>query len=208
MLLSCILATAMRALTNDDALVWCEARSVRVSSTGHLYFSLDSPHSLLLHPPAAGRADEIVHALLPQPLEALLWVRPHTAWSESPGDKLFRGLRAAWGIEQAVAEKPALLFQPSEQSHLLAALLPALLFGWDAYLVPAPFQPQGLESEHSRRTRAAGTGPADAASFAFTTQDVVCLVTRSKETQAALARQLHPFNPQPDSSWYFRRLQP
>ncbi len=175
----------MQALTNDDALVWCEARSLRVSSTGHLYFSLDSPHSLLLHPPAAGRADEIVHALLPQPLEALLWVRPRTAWSESPGDKLFRGLRAAWGIEQAVAEKPALLFQPSEQSHLLAALLPALLFGWDAYLVPA-----------------------DAASFAFTTQDVVCLVTRSKETQAALARQLHAFNPQPDSSWYFRRLQP
>ncbi|MGH9390388.1 MAG: hypothetical protein ACRD1Z_12295 [Vicinamibacteria bacterium] len=175
----------MQALTHDDALVWCEAHSVRVSSSGHLYFSLDSPHSLLLNLPAPHRAHDLARALLPQPQEALLWIRPRTAWSESPGDKLFRGLRAAWGIEQPVAEKPALLFQPSEHSHLLAAILPALLFGWDAYLVPA-----------------------DAPSFAFTTQDVVCLVTRSKEIQDALARQLRPFNPQPDSSWYFRRLQP
>ncbi len=173
----------MRALTHDDALVWCKAHSVRVSSSGHLYFSLDSPHSLLLTSPPAGRADDLLRALLPQPREALLWLHPRDAWSESPGDKLFRGLRSAWGIEQPVAEKPALLFQPSEQSHLLAAFLPALLFNWDAYLVPD-----------------------DAPAFAFTAQDVVCVVTRTRESQAALARQLHSFSPQPDSSWYFRRL--
>jgi len=175
----------MQALTHDDALVWCEAHSVRVSSSGHLYFSLDSSHSLLLNSPPAAHADDLARALLSPPQEALLWIRPRTAWSESPGDKLFRGLRSAWGVEQPVAEKPALLFQPSEQSQLLAALLPALLFNWDAYLVPA-----------------------EALAFAFTTQDVVCLVTRTQESQTALARQLHSFSPQPDSSWYFRRLHP
>ncbi len=198
----------MRALTHDDALVWCEAHSVRADPSGHLYFSLDAAHSLLLNSPPAGHADDLLRALLPQPSETLFWIRPRTAWSESPGDKLFRGLRSAWGIEQPLAERPALLFQPSEQSQLLAALLPVLLFNWDAYLVPAPFQPQGWESRDSHRTGTAGTGPADAPAFAFTTQDVVCLVTRSQESQAALARQLRPFNPQPDSSWYFRRLQP
>ena len=198
----------MQALTHDDALVWCEARSVRVSSSRHLYFTLDSPHSLLLDLPAPNRAHDLARALLPQPQEALLWIRPRTAWSESPGDKLFRGLRVAWGIEQPVAEKPALLFPPSEHSHLLAAILPALLFGWDAYLVPAPFQPKGSGAQSSHVSNAAGTGPADTACFAFITQDVVCLVTRSKEIQDALAGQLRPFNPQADSSWYSRRLQP
>ena len=175
----------MQALTNDDALVWCEARALHASPSGHLYFALDSPRSLLLNLPAPSSAHDLARALLPQPQEALLWVRPRSAWTESPGDKLFRGLRAAWEVQEPVAEKPALLFQPTQHSHLLAALLPALLFSWDAYLVPA-----------------------DAGYFAFTTQDVVCLVSRSKETQDMLAEQLRPFRPQPDSSWYFRRLQP
>jgi hypothetical protein len=130
----------MRALSHDDALVWCEAHSVRVSSSGHLYFSLDAAHSLLLNSPPANRADDLLRALLPQPSEALFWIRPRDAWSESPGDKLFRGLRSAWGIEQTLAERPALLFQPAEQSHLLAALLPALLFNWDAYLSCRPLR--------------------------------------------------------------------
>ncbi|MCI0658284.1 MAG: hypothetical protein L0170_14625 [Acidobacteria bacterium] len=173
----------MRALTHDDALVWCEAHSVRVDSAGHLYFSPDSAHSLLLNSPPAGRADDLVRALLPHPQEALLWIRPRDLWSESPGDKLFRGLRSAWGIEQPLAERPALLFQPHEGSHLLAAFLPALLFSWDAYLIAA-----------------------DAPALAFTTQDVVCLIARTQETQTALAQLLRSFSPRPDSSWYFRRL--
>ncbi|HXE74806.1 MAG TPA: hypothetical protein VNN18_04085 [Candidatus Xenobia bacterium] len=173
----------MRALSHDDALVWCEAHSVRVSSSGHLYFSLDAAHSLLLNSPPAAHADDLLRALLPQPREALFWIRPRDAWSESPGDKLFRGLRSAWGIEQPLAEKPALLFQPDEQPHLLAAFLPALLFGWDAYLIPAA-----------------------ASAFAFSSRDVLCFVTRGAEAQAALGATLHSFSPQPDSSWYFRRL--
>jgi len=181
----------MRALTKQEVITWCEGRSIGSTSSGHLYFDQTGPHSLLLTLPT--KPYQILYlawSLLPRRTDgsldsALLWICQRDIWTEEVerlGERVFDDLRTAWGIKERLADRPGQIYPPEQSSELWMSFVVPMLFGWDAFMVPA-------SQEY----------------FVFNSHDeVISVVTRTEELCQELLRGLENWKPQLDNRWYFK----
>jgi hypothetical protein len=179
----------MKGMTSLEAKAWCEKRSISVSENRFLHYGDLKLGFTIELPEKPYRLPAIAAWLLPDSEEApfqgaLLWVREWGIWAEhteEAGMKIMEALRQAHGETRTLKAAPAMLFGPEELRDLHAFFIQPLLFGWDAFMVPA-------SGEY----------------FAFNSHDeVICLVTKTEEKRGALMRWLKGWEPEEEVSHYF-----
>lgn len=74
-----------------------------------------------------------------QPKSFLLWLTGWGAWPNEEFPELWDEIRARHGETRARFEAPGHLFQPEETRLACGMTRLAMLFGWDAFLISAPF---------------------------------------------------------------------
>ena len=136
----------MRLLSDEAVQKWCEERAIQVDPQRTL--RLDGGHYLeITLPEGASRVIALADALLEVAFEegsgfqgALHWVTGAGIWgsySESVALKILEQMRTAYGGSRPFSDARGHLFQATELLDAQAFLTHSMLFGWDAYLVPA-----------------------------------------------------------------------
>jgi hypothetical protein len=157
----------MQVMDDTKAARWCAARSIqahRQEPTGWLYLAHPGMnHCLIVSIPRNGMRSVALARLLMLDgvLEGeevnfngcLLWLRDWEIGSpefDSVGWKLLESLRAVAGHHSSLREDPAQVFEPGELLSAHAALVLPMVFGWDAYYVPAVGESLVYVSHHER----------------------------------------------------------
>jgi len=136
----------MRLLSDEAVQKWCQERAIHVDAQrtlrleGGRYLELTLPES-------ASRVIALGDALLEVAFEegsgfqgALHWVTGAGIWgsySESVALKILEQMRTAYGGSRPFSDVRGHLFQATELLDAQAFLTHSMLFGWDAYLIPA-----------------------------------------------------------------------
>lgn len=142
----------VKALTDQEAIAWCEERSLRVNGDRTLLSLRDQAEVGCVElsvPKESPRALAMAYVVLMTSLKddketnfdgALVWLTAWDIWSETServGWRLMELLRGASGEHRSLADAPALLFDRDELVEAHACLTLTMFFQWDAYVVPA-----------------------------------------------------------------------
>ena len=183
----------MKSLTKLEASNWCVSEGMTVTRTCFLLYeqselfafgiTLDRRPSRLI-----AFANQLVPTWRDQPFPgALLWLKEWGLWdahSEAVGSTILEALRTANGDHHPAAQRPGLLFGPAELMLAHSFFAVPLLFGWDAFLVPAG---QGF--------------------FIFVSHDdVACVVTREGKNRDELLERVQHWKPQDCRDWYLKGM--
>lgn len=136
----------MRILADEAVRKWCEGKAIRVDAQRTLQVEGGRAIEITL-PEGPSRVIALAYALLELGFEegsgfqgALHWVTGAGFWgsySESVALKILDQMRLAYGESQPFSDARGHLFQAVEALDAQAFLTHSMLFGWDAYLVPA-----------------------------------------------------------------------
>lgn len=178
----------MNALTSQEARDWCKDRLISISADGFPSYDDTKVGFTIDLPEQPFRLTALAAWLLPESAEvpfqgALLWMKEWGIWaehSEEAGMKIIEALRSVRGETRPLEDAPAMLFGPDELRDLHAFFIQPLLFGWDAFMVPA-------------------TGEY----FAFNSHDeFIWIETKTEETRKKLMNWLKSWNPREQASHY------
>jgi len=179
----------MKALTNQEATIWCKSHDIKVTSQRFLqYGQLDRRCFEVVLDEKPSRIIALANYLLPTwdeaPFEgALLWFREWgigDAYAEKTGLRIVEEMRLRLGEERPLAVAPAMLFEPEELALAHSFFVLPLLFGWDAFLVP-----QGKNY------------------FVFVSHDeVACVVAQTQEVYKEVFHQVSDWKPQASDDCY------
>jgi hypothetical protein len=170
----------MRALTDQAATEWCRAADLRLHE-GRLRFTRTNASAIVLPLPTVPYRVpwlglDLFDIDVERPNECLLWVREWTVWSDlmtDIGAGHFNRLRQSYGVTEGLEERPALLMGEHEVQAVAAFTVFPMLFGWDAYLIPAA-------RDH----------------LAYISHDEqICVLTRSPTAESALLNKLKDWSP-------------
>ena len=134
----------MRTLTVDEALHWVNSTGLRADRTAGVCLPAKGfKFSVRLPKLLPYQAPYFASLFLPgsyQELDRFLfWLDDNGASGELAFDiavRLLEIFRAAHGEKRPILESPAYLFEPSEGVDARALVTMAVLFSWDAYIVP------------------------------------------------------------------------
>lgn len=181
----------MQFLTTEEAKSWCQARALKVTADRYLNYEPDSPHCVtvgLEEKPSRviALADYLVPTWEDVPFKgALLWIREWGVWgdySEKTGAMIVKQMRLAEGESEPLEKRPGHLFGPDEVFEMHSYFVIAMLFGWDAFVVPE-----------------------NGDYFIFVSHDGVAeVVGRTAEKAEELRQRVRDWNPKEDKSWYPR----
>jgi hypothetical protein len=129
----------MRFLSPAECDAWCRKHGVQVSE-GEPAPSLPEPIQFQI-PPDAGRRVALARLLWESTAqgspEVLLWVTQYGVWPSGEHRPLADSARASWGATAPLAQQPGHLVHLGESDDGLSALVLAVLFLWDLWLLPA-----------------------------------------------------------------------
>jgi len=140
----------MLALSFPEVSAWCDRHGVQISPNGRLgterptesLGKIDLPHQPHQLPILVGHLLDI--ATLLDNSETMLWIVEWRIWNDditATGIEALQRLRLSTGSSASVEDSPGQIFSPSEHNLAVASCLMPLLFGWDAYIVPASGEP-------------------------------------------------------------------
>jgi hypothetical protein len=180
-------------LKEADARTWCQRRSIRVTSSGHLYFDAHERRCIAIElPEKPYQLVALGNALLPYaesvPFQgALLWIRQWGVWNElveRAGLRVMEIVRGIHGDSTPLEEAPGYLFDAQELIDLQVCLIQPLLIGWDAFLVPESGD-YIVATSHDETT---------------------CVLSRTAQTHERILAELQPWNPREDQERYFKGM--
>ena len=129
----------MQVLTNEEAAAWARGRTLlmpfgdrpeRQPRLPSLRFALPQPaHRLFAF-------SSYVASAITSGDSCLVWITEYGVWPSNENTHLYYRLRESYGDHRLLHEAPAHLCLKHEAADLITVLQLALLFGWDAYLLP------------------------------------------------------------------------
>ncbi len=184
----------MKALTKDEIQEWCEARFILFNDNGYPYFEQVERYELLYQQKVEQPYSVTYLASHPFPWtegdltgECLVWIFEREVWGkalEALGNSIATDFRFAWGIYETLDEKPGIVFPAEEKYQLWSFSLLPYLVGWNAFISP--------DSGNY---------------FAFISQEeVVSVITRTKELQDKMKEHLVDRAVEIDQGWYFDQI--
>lgn len=131
----------MRLLTNEECVSWCEGYGYTVVNgepvrpEAHRYgVQIPYPDEAYAYVGFAAMIEEFI-----QPYSTcLVWVTTWGVWPTSENLHLYHVWRRSHGDHRLLFEAPGHWFLDYERADLITLLHLALLFGWDAHIVPSP----------------------------------------------------------------------
>jgi len=183
----------MRGLSNNETREWCLGQGLSLTSDNYLYYDFRDHHSFYVE--LAGKAQELISLgeyLIPTWNEThfqggLVWMKDWGIWNEhleKVGSAILRQMRLASSESRPLIDAPAMLFEPSELFELHAYFALPLLFGWDAFVVPA-----GREY------------------FVFLSHEgLICVVSKSRQVHEQVFARVKEWGPTENEEWYFRHI--
>jgi hypothetical protein len=178
----------MTVMTDDEVCDFLEKNSwatgIKVAADGNLFYDSPDANCLVMSfPETPLRATYVSRLISMLGIQeealfdgALLWVRLWTIGSpqlEKSGWRLIERMRMGFGELRQLGAATGHWFRADELVDLAAFIVPCLVYGWDAYVVPA-----------------------NAGCFAFISHDQFwCVATRDTETHARASEELSELNP-------------
>lgn len=184
----------MKALTQQEVLLWCQHESITVSNDGHLYFPEERRCIAVELPEKPYQLVALANALLPYtdvaPFKgAVVWFKQWGVWSElveRVGLRVMELMRQVHHVSASLDQTaPACLFNEGELIDLQVSLVQPLLVGWDAFLIPRSAE-YIVATSHDETTH---------------------VISRTAEIHRRLLAELQRWNPRDASDSYFRHLQ-
>ncbi len=181
----------METLTDAQARECC--RNERINVTMKRFLAYETAERLSFSVPLVEKPSRIIalaNYLVPawdaaSFKGALLWMRE---WEIGDDDSertklmIIDQMRRGAGVKTSLRETPAALFDSNELPRMYSHFVLPLLFGWDAFLVPA-----GQNY------------------FVFVSHDEVAyVVARDRETYNTVFQRVHDWDPEEKQEWYFR----
>lgn len=127
----------MRFLTNEESLEWCKGYGYEVADGApmlsyelRIRYPKSAPQLLAM----AG----VIEDILQYYSTCLVWVTQSGIWRSSENLHLYHVWRKSHGDSRFLFEAPGHWFLDYERTDLITLLHMALLFGWDAHVVPSP----------------------------------------------------------------------
>ncbi len=178
----------MNVMTDDEVREFVQKHSwstgIRIDADGDLFY--DSPDAnciVMSFPETPLRVTYVARLISMMGIQdealfygALLWIRLWDIGSqqlEKSGWRLIERMRMGFGELRPLGVANGHWFRGDEIADLAAFIVPCLVYGWDAYIVPA-----------------------DAGSFAFISHDEFwCVVTRDSEVHSRVSDELKDLKP-------------
>lgn len=178
----------MNVMTDDEVREFLKKNSwatgIKIAADGDLFYdSLGANCLVMSFPETPMRATYVSRLISMVGVQeeglfdgALLWVRLWTIGSpqlEKSGWRLIERMRMGYGELRPLEAANGHWFRADEVVDLAAFIVPCLVYGWDAYIVPA-----------------------NAECFAFISHDEFwCVATRDAETHARVSEELSDLKP-------------
>jgi hypothetical protein len=164
-----------------------------ITPDNYFYYDLKNPNCFCVEP--TGKAQGLIalgECLIPTRKESqfqggAVWMKDWGIWnehSERIGSTILTQMRLASPARRPLIRARTMLFDSSELYGLHPYFVLPLLFGWDAFVVPA-----GKEY------------------FVFVSHyDLICVVSRTRQMCEQVFARIKKWMPKKDKTWYFQGL--